>query len=235
MSIQYIFFDLDGTLLPMDQDKFIRAYIGALSSYMIPNGFDPEHLIKTIWAGTDAMLHNDGLQTNEEVFWHNFESAYGPEARKYKKTFNSFYRTQFSDVRFSCGHTPKAAQAVRKFKELGFNLVLATQPVFPAIATETRLKWAGLNRTDFKLYTTYENSSYCKPNPLYYQEILDKLGASPSNCIMVGNDTTEDLIAETLGMKVFLVTDCLINKGNVDLSQYPQGDLDALIHYIQSM
>jgi hypothetical protein len=51
----------------------------------------------------------------------------------------------------------------------------------------------------------------------------------------VGNDATEDLVAQTLGMKVFLLTGCLINKENKDLSEYPQGDLDALLHYIQSM
>ena len=118
---------------------------------------------------------------------------------------------------------------------MGFALILATQPIFPAIATETRMKWAGLDQNDFLLYTTYENSSYSKPNPAYYLQILDKIGASPSQCLMVGNDATEDLIAETLGMKVFLLTNCLINKENKDLSGYPQGDLDALLHYIQSM
>ena len=28
MSLHYILFDLDGTLLPMDQDRFIHTYIG---------------------------------------------------------------------------------------------------------------------------------------------------------------------------------------------------------------
>ena len=52
---------------------------------------------------------------------------------------------------------------------------------------------------------------------------------------MVGNDATEDMVAQTLGMDVYLLTNCLINKNGVDLSGYPQGDLDTLLHYIQSM
>ena len=49
---------------------------------------------------------------------------------------------------------------------------------------------------------------------------------------MVGNDVTEDMVAETLGMEVFLLTDCLLNKENKDLTAYPQGSFDALAAYI---
>lgn len=235
MSIRYIFFDLDGTLLPMDQDHFIRTYMDALSTYMTAYGFEPGHFIETIWQGTAAMFKNDGMRTNEEVFWQAFTNAYGPEARQYEPVLNAFYRTGFDAVRSACGYDPKSAQIVKALKEMGFKLLLATQPIFPAIATEHRMVWAGLDKNDFTLYTTYENSSFCKPNPAYYQQIMDKLGAKASECMMVGNDATEDMVAQTLGMKVFLLTDCLINKKGIDLSGYPQGNLEALVQYIQSM
>lgn len=235
MSLHYILFDLDGTLLPMDQDRFIYTYIRTLSTYMEHRGFEPQQFIDTVWHGTGRMFKNDGSKTNEAVFWQTFEAAYGPDARRHEPILNTFYHTHFSQVQSVCGYDPKSAETVRQLKEMGFALILATQPIFPAIATETRMKWAGLDQNDFLLYTTYENSSYSKPNPAYYLQILDKIGASPSQCLMVGNDATEDLIAETLGMKVFLLTNCLINKENKDLSGYPQGDLDALLHYIQSM
>lgn len=235
MSIRYILFDLDGTLLPMDQDHFIRTYMGALSNYMASHGFDPQHFIQTVWQGTGAMFKNDGSATNEDVFWMNFTATYGPDVRQYEPILDTFYHTRFAEVQSSCGFDPKASKTIKVLKEMGFELVLATQPIFPAIATESRMKWAGLDRDDFELYTTYENSSFCKPNPDYYRQILNKIGADASECLMVGNDATEDLVAQTLGMKVFLLTDCLINKENKDLSGYPQGDLDALLHYIQSI
>ena len=52
------------------------------------------------------------------------------------------------------------------------SLVLATNPIFPAVAVETRLGWVGLTGSDFDLVTTYENSRSSKPNPAYYQSIL---------------------------------------------------------------
>ncbi len=52
---------------------------------------------------------------------------------------------------------------------------------------------------------------------------------------MVGNDVEEDLIAASLGMSVFLLTDCLINRNHADLSPYPQGGFDALADYIRRL
>ena len=51
-------------------------------------------------------------------------------------------------------------------------------------------------------------------------------------CLMVGNDVEEDMIAEALGMKVFLLTDCLLNKENRDISVYPHGGFSELLEFI---
>ena len=233
--IRYCFFDLDGTLLPMDQDGFVRSYFGRLAARLAPRGYDPKALVAAIWSGTKAMVKNDGSRTNEEVFWSDFAAHFGEQARWDEPYFEEFYRTDFQEVRHDCGFDPRSAQVVRKLKDMGFRLVLATNPIFPAIATESRMAWAGLDKNDFELYTTYENSRYCKPNPDYYRDILARIGAEPEECLMIGNDVTEDMVAETLGMKVFLLTDCLINKENRDISRYPQGDLDALMDYIQTL
>lgn len=66
----------------------------------------------------------------------------------------------------------------------------------------SRIRWAGLEWEDFELVTTYENSRYCKPNPVYYRQTLEILGESSENCIMVGNDVQEDMMARELGMQV---------------------------------
>jgi FMN phosphatase YigB (HAD superfamily) len=117
-------------------------------------------------------------------------------------------------------------------KSKGIRIVLATNPLFPAIATHSRARWAGLHPEDFELITTYENSRHCKPNPDYYRDILETLKVRPEECVMVGNDVGEDMIAGELGMQVFLLTDCLINKHNADISRYPQGSFDALLDFI---
>lgn len=88
---------------------------------------------------------------------------------------------------------------------------------------------------DFRLITAYANSCHCKPNPAYYQDILDALGLSPENCLMVGNDANEDLAARTVGIPALLLTDCLINKVNRDISQLPHGSYPELLSYITSL
>ncbi len=230
--ITTILFDLDGTLLPMDQDVFIQTYFQKISKKAAPCGYDPKVLVDTIWKGTAAMVRNNGRETNETVFWNVFAQVYGEEALKDKAIFDSFYENEFSQVQTVCGFQPKIPMLIEKLKATGIRLVLATNPVFPQVATNHRIHWAGLEPQDFVLYTTYENASYCKPNPAYYREILDKLHLSAEECIMMGNDVAEDMVAEQLGMQVFLLTDCLINKNDTDITQYPHGDVDALTAYL---
>ena len=228
-----ILFDLDGTLLPMDQEEFIKAYLGGLATKLVPYGYDPNQLINAIWAGTKAMVTNDGTETNETQFWQTFQNLMGEDIRQDEPLFDDFYRNEFRLVSYICGHTEKAGKLVRWLKSQGCRTILATNPIFPAIATGARMEWAGIKATDFELVTTYENSSYCKPNLAYYRQILSQIDEQPENCIMIGNDVSEDMIAAQLGMQVFLLTDCMINKENTDISQYPHGSFDALMAFLQ--
>ncbi len=235
MSIKVVLFDLDGTLLPMDQDVFVKAYFGLMAKKLAPYGYEPQKLIDAIWAGTAAMAKNDGSRTNEEVFWDVFSAAYGKDVKADIGLFDDYYRIDFPAVKESCGFNPEAAKSVVALKEKGFKVVLATNPIFPKIATEERMRWAGLEASDFEFYTTYETSRFAKPNPQYYQEIVENLGVSLSECVMVGNDVKEDMVAAKLGMKVFLLTDCLINKDDADISVYPNGGFAEMLDYISSI
>ena len=233
--IKNILFDLDGTLLPMDQDKFANGYFSRLVKKLAPLGYDPQKTVDGIWSGTAAMVKNNGGITNEEAFWIKFEEFFGKEALKDKPVFDEFYRNEFNDVKSDCGFNPAAAETVKELKQKGFKLILATNPIFPAVATESRIEWAGLDKADFELYTTYENSHYCKPNPAYYGEILEKLSLKPSECLMVGNDAAEDGAAQKLSIKVFFLTDCLINKKGIDINAYPNGSFSELIKFIDGL
>ena len=229
-----VLFDLDGTLLPMDQDIFVRAYMGGLAKKMAPLGYDPKGLIEGIWKGTAAMVKNDGSQTNEELFWQVFSGLMGKDCRADEPVFEEFYRVEFQQVRDVCGYDYRAAEVISFLKSRGCRVALATNPLFPAIATQSRARWAGLEPDDFALVTTYENSRHCKPNPDYYRAILECLGESAENCIMVGNDVDEDLVAAELGMQVFLLTDCVINKHEKDVSAVPQGSFPELLEFLQA-
>lgn len=233
MVIKNILFDLDGTLLPMDQDVFIREYYGGLIKKVLPLGFDAQDMLKGVNAGVKAMILNDGTRTNEEVFWEKFAGILGEEILQHKSVFEDFYRNEFQAVAKSCGKNPKAKEAVEAIKSMGYNVVLATNPLFPSIATESRIRWTGLKPEDFSLYTTYEDMNYCKPNLKYYEQVLERLGIKAEECLMVGNDVDEDMIVTELGMNVFLITDCIINKHDKDISVYPNGGFDDLLKYVE--
>ena len=49
--------------------------------------------------------------------------------------------------------------------------------------------------------------SFCKPRIEYYLEISQKINEPPENCMMVGNDPINDLIAAHTGMKTYWVDD----------------------------
>lgn len=235
MPIKTIFFDLDGTLLPMDQEAFVKAYTKRLAAYMMPYGYDPEKLVKYLWIGTGAMVKNDGKRTNEAVFWEVFSAGVGKDAKKDEPIFATFYDTEFHKAKDACGFVPEAAEVVRGLKKQGFQVVLATNPLFPHMATENRIRWAGLEVEDFDFYTTYENSSYCKPNLAYYQEILDKLGCKAEECAMIGNDVDEDMVAQKLGFKTFLLTHCLLNRSGQDISQWSHGGFEELKAWLEAL
>ncbi len=233
MPLKAVFFDLDGTLLPMDQDRFVKGYFRRLCEKMSPLGYSPDALVQGIWAGTEAMIKNDGSCTNETRFWQVFSSVCGPEVLNHVDVLDDYYAKEFQQVQEDCGFSPNAAKAVELVKNLGLIPVLATNPIFPSVATLSRVRWAGLDIADFAYYTVYENSSYCKPNPRYYQEILDRLNFDSREVLMVGNDVSEDMIAETLGMKTFLLTDCLINKKEEDISRWRGGGFEELFSYLR--
>lgn len=233
--IKAVLFDLDGTLLPMDQDTFLKAYFGGISAHLAPLGYVPEELIKAIWRGTMAMIKNNGEKSNEAVFWDVFSAIYGEKAREDEPKFEEFYREKFPAVQAVCGYNPKSRELLDLLHARGIKTALATNPIFPAIATNERIRWAGLTTDDFELVTTYENIGLCKPNLEYFREVAERIGVAPEECLMVGNDVSDDMPARALGMQVFLLTDCLINKADEDLSAYPHGDFVALINYINSI
>ena len=235
MRIKTILFDLDGTLLPMDNDEFTKGYFKLFASKLAGFGYDPKNLVDGVWAGTAAMVRNDGSVTNEEAFWEKFESIYGEKCIIDKPLFDEFYKKEFQNARSFCGFNSDAKDIVDFAKAKSFQVVLSTNPLFPSIATESRIIWAGLEPNDFLLYTTYENSRFCKPNPNYYTEIIQKINCNPNECLVVGNDVDEDMIASTLGMKVFLLSDCLINKSGKDISNYPNGGFTELKSYIEQL
>lgn len=230
-----ILFDLDGTLLPMDQEAFMKIYFGELSKRCLPLGYEPKALVDAVWKGTGAMVKNDGSMKNKDRFWQVFASLMGEQVYEHIPVFDDFYTREFHKVMDATQPDSWADACVKLAKEKGYTVVLATNPLFPRPGTLARIGWAGMEPEDFSLITTYEDSSYCKPNPAYYEEILSSISKKPAECLMIGNDVSEDMVAADMGMDFYLVDTCLLNPKNRDVSGVRRGSLRDLHGFLSSL
>ncbi|MBQ7374888.1 MAG: HAD family hydrolase [Clostridia bacterium] len=190
--LKAIFFDLDGTLLPMDEERFLEIYFGTMGRWMAEHKRDPEKFINGIIAGTRAMYKNDGVMTNEAVFWESFESVWGKTTPADREIMDGYYKSAYLETEAACGHNPYSKEIVTFCREAGLTVGLTTNPLFPRIATTTRMKYTGLSESDFDFITAYEDSFYTKPNPKYFTALLEKYSLSPNEVIIFGNNTYED-------------------------------------------
>lgn len=226
--IKTVLFDLDGTLIPFDQEEFTNAYFYNLIKKFVPMGYDKDLLIKSIWAGTGSMVKNDGKITNQEAFKNTFSKLMQRDYDEMEESFLDFYANEFDNAKSTLQQDADRSEFIKTLKDKGLKVVLATNPIFPKVAVQTRLKWIGLSLDDFDYVTTFENSHYCKPNLDYYREIFDNINSNPEESIMIGNNALEDMISSELGVKTYLITDNLENPQNIDITQFENGDFDFI-------
>ena len=223
-----ILFDLDGTLLEMRTEPFVQQYLVELGKY-IGDRYDVKTLLGIIWDATKAMIMNlDPAKTNEQVFMDYFLEKSGLNKEEIWPIFEGFYRDVFPTLSHLTFPSPFGKKLVEAAKAQGYRVAVATNPVFPRDAIHSRLAWLELKPEDFDLVTVYEESHFTKPNPAYFQEVCDRLGVSPSACIMVGNHMQEDMVASKLGMKIFLVTNYMENRGEPVYPVDQQGTIEEL-------
>lgn len=197
--------DLDGTLLDLDLERFVPAYVEALAKYFADRLPADTFALHLLAATGSTMQNEDAGQTNEAVFYADFCRRLGVERGAIDPLTEEFYKKDFPGLRPWGSPRPHAQETLEAARGRGLKLVLATQPVFPRTAVVERLSWGGLSAAPFDLITTIENMHHCKPRPEYYLEIARKIEIPPERCIMAGNDTLDDISAAKAGMGTFLV------------------------------
>lgn len=208
-----VLFDLDGTLLPMDIKLFEKLYFQALAE-ALNDLISPKELINNVWASTKTMVQNLEHRTNEEIFMEDFQKRISGSLETYKSRFDNFYDKDFIKVKSAVFESKLIQKSVQLLKAKGYKVVIATNPLFPLKAIQHRIRWAGFDPSEFEYITHYEKNHYCKPQLEYYKEILNDINKEAQECVMVGNDVQEDLIAAKLGIKTFLIKDYMLNSTN---------------------
>ncbi len=229
-----VFFDLDGTLLPLDMKEFMALYYEAIEESGFYGRISKQNGREIFNAAVYAMLKNDGRTSNRDVFYGAIESMAGVTSDELIPHMEGFYNNQFRRLKACARPDKNVPLVIDEIKAKGFRLIIATNPLFPKTATDQRIEWAGLDPADFEYVSYYHNSSWCKPNHGFYREILSKLSLSASECYIVGNDVTEDMGAVELGFKGFLLLDNIIG----DIERAPvceRGGYSQLLDFARSL
>jgi len=236
-SYKAMFFDLDGTLLPMDLAEFLGRYFEELGKLLVKHGIDPQAYLHGLNEGMRAMgMQPEAGILNEDKFWKVFCEWMEQPREELEPPLMEFYDTTFDNVGDSCTKNPAAGEALEVLHAKGYKLYLTTMPMFPPIGAENRLAWAGCKRELFERITTYDNSTATKPHLEFFKENLAASGFAAEEVLMVGNNTIEDLSAMKLGMDGYLVTDCMIDPtGEFDLESVKHGSLEDFLAFAKSL
>jgi FMN phosphatase YigB (HAD superfamily) len=233
LKYEAILLDLDGTLIDIDLDKFISAYVAALAG-RFADYIDKMAFADHLFAATTAMVKNNdpGLK-NRDAFYKEFCGRIGIELEEIEPIITHFYRNDFPRLRRFGRPLTAAKTVVKTIRNRKLSLVLATNAIFPPEAVYQRVLWADLSIDLFDLVTTMDNMHFCKPNQNYYLEIAEKIGIHPEKCLMAGNDTIEDLVASEAGMDTFLVDDYILNRSDGEPVSDYRGSLDDLARFLK--
>lgn len=235
-SYKAVFFDLDGTLLPIDMDRFLKEYFDDIAALAQARGYDPQRFVHAVGVGVRSMATSQG-GLNCERYWATFMEQMGEgDLAEYQRFMDEYYDKHFGSLGSLVPNpNPDAARAVATLREKGYTLFLTTMPLFPRTAVEKRLEWAGVPASSFARITTYDNSTSTKPHLAYYQENLEVVGLPAEEVLMVGNNTREDLAAMKLGCDGYLVTDWLLDPDGFDIESVKHGSLAQFAQFAEEL
>ncbi len=208
--LRAVFFDLDDTLLGNKTEPFIKQYFALLSQYATPK-MPPDEFIATLLRASREMIYNEDVTlSNHAVFWRTFADCSGQDAAELEQFVVGFYEDVFPRLAPLATRRAVALPLVEYCFAQNWQVVIATNPMFPRVAIEERLRWAGVSVSEqpYALVTTIENMHATKPNVAYYEEILQRVEIVADTAVMVGDDWENDIEpAAQLGMRTYWITE----------------------------
>lgn len=232
--VRAVFFDLDGTLIDVDMHLFVPVYLNRLTERMKALA-EPAAATRAMHRAVAAMFANrDAGKTLEAVLFEVLRDDLAVTPEQYRECLEQFLRSDLEGLRpLVTGHT-LSCRLIDAALARGWQVVLATNPIFPRSVVEARVRWGGLDGDKFRHVTTYETEHFCKPNPDFFRENLDLLQVEAGRCLMVGNDTLHDMSASQVGMQTCLLTPWCIRRAKERFRPDWQGGHEELLALLEA-
>ena len=214
-ELKAVVFDMDDTLLSINLNAFIGVF--ALDEANLLAQAARKSAVSMFTSMGGAMLElNNGerakgdMRTNRQFFADELERRSGvPLLEPAVLDMIEFYEREIlpkkNDRLISARPREGAHEAVEAVLDRGLRIALLTNPSFSRTCIECRMGWGDMLDMPFELVTTWENSTRCKPCAGYYLEALEKLGLSPEETLMVGNDPKRDFPSPAIGLQTAYV------------------------------
>lgn len=205
--IRGVLFDLDGTLLDIDLQRFLGRYFAGLreATLAYASSEQADLIMEAVQSGTRAMMDPHPGTTNARVFADTFESVCAVPFESVRHVYDAFYNEVFPTLADGATGVAGALRVIETAGALGLRIAIATNPIFPRAAVEHRLAWAGLSDAGLDVITTYEEMLATKPHPEYFAQTAALIGVDPHDCLMVGDDRYLDMPAADIGMRTYYV------------------------------
>jgi FMN phosphatase YigB (HAD superfamily) len=211
--LRAILFDLDNTLVLFDEPAFYERYFASIC-HSFSDIFPPEEFRNRLLRATMALRRSRGEVNNRRFFMKAFVERYENLATEIWRRFMKFYEDDYDRIQVEVKVPFGLHEVISRLQQTGLKLVVASNPIFPLIVQRKRMAWAGIDGFRFDLVTHIENMSFVKPRLEYYLQICEKICEAPEECLMVGNDSINDMVAGVTGMKTYLTTEV----GEIDYS-----------------
>ena len=226
--------DLDDTLLNTNLQAFIPAYFHSLSKELTPHAA-PDIMLRALLKGTHSMNESDDFsRTLQDVFEAEFYPQLNVSRREIEPAIERFYDNVFPNLGGLTTQVLDAKTFVDWAIAKGYRVAIATDPLFPRMATYHRLRWAGFDPTQFELVSSFENFHFTKTHPAYYAEVLGRMGWPEGPILMVGNDLERDIVpSKKLGLAAFHVD--VESAPGLEKDAQPRGTLSDLIQWLDSI
>ena len=169
--VSTLLFDLDGTLLDIDMPAFLKAYFSLAGRRFVSPSELPRITPALAAAARKMAAYRAGTHTLDRVFLEAFSRAIKRPPIEVRGVFTAFHRAEFEQLRRLTAPRPAARPLLEMALELGYELAIATNPVFFLEAIRARIRWAGLDGFPFTLVTCAEIMRCAKPHRRIFRPV----------------------------------------------------------------